>query len=172
LAKREAASPVGDREPKHPEKVIQVRAPTTGGDGLLTLAIGSLRRVFHRAPYGPGTEEGVEPTVGPPDHGPRTREGEDHIIELADYQSFLTELALRRNQGITVVQELLHAFCAQCGLEFTQDALPHLYLMGPKSSYRRRLGSAGAITNATSAGDALRAGKCPACASPKMRVAV
>jgi hypothetical protein len=91
-------------------------------------------------------------------------------IELSDYEVFLDKLCQERNQTTSVVQQNINAYCARCGAQFTDEALSHLYLMGPKSSYRQRMGDRVVLTSTSPDGNMLRAGKCPACGCAQMKI--
>ncbi len=99
-------------------------------------------------------------------------EPDEVVIPLEGYEAFLTKLAVEMNENVVKLQKRLEAFCAECGVQFTEEALSHLYLMGPRSSYRRDRGDQVAIVGGADSGDALRAGKCPACGCTELRVRV
>ncbi len=91
------------------------------------------------------------------------------IVALAEYETFLDNIEQKQNRHI---QKELKAFCKQCGSQYTQEGLSHLYLMGPNSSYRNRMGNCVIITCPTDQGDALRDGKCPDCGCEEMLIII
>lgn len=94
----------------------------------------------------------------------------DVTIELKDYQAFLEQLCIKRNQQPSEVQKSFHATCAGCGGLFTDEGLSYLAAMGPTSSYRQRMGDNVVIVNPSPAGKNLREGRCPTCGCQRMRI--
>lgn len=94
----------------------------------------------------------------------------DVTIELTNYQAFLEQLCMKRNQTPSEVQKSLYAICAGCGGIFTDEGLSYLAAMGPASSYRQRMGDNVVILNPSQTGKNLREGKCPTCGCLRMRI--
>jgi hypothetical protein len=107
--------------------------------------------------------------------GPSSKRSSDILalgerkLRLRDYEDFLDALALQTRQSNIVVADHLQASCARCGAQYTREALDYLYIMGPTSSFRRRMGNA-VLSSGDPGPAALRSGKCPACGDPGMLV--
>lgn len=96
------------------------------------------------------------------------RQAADAGLPMGEYHQFLIGLA--RELG-TANMDTIYAhhdvYCAQCGVQFTREALAHLDLFTSGE-----FGSSGfTVVGATQGGAAIRSGRCPQCGSTRMRIA-
>lgn len=90
----------------------------------------------------------------------------DTIIPMSGYGQYMFDLALKLNTQDTELINASHeAYCAQCGVQYSREALAHLHLFGPGSMF-----SSVMIVSATKEGNDLRSGRCPYCGHDKMRM--
>lgn len=91
--------------------------------------------------------------------------GSDTLVPMRDYGTYLGNLAKRLDTPNPDTLYAHHeAFCAQCGIQFTREALVHLHLFGSGDFANLT------VIGATKAGDDIRSGRCPRCGSTTMRI--
>jgi hypothetical protein len=89
----------------------------------------------------------------------------DTLVPMRDYEKYFGNLVKRLDTSDPDILYAHHeAFCAQCGIQFTREALAHLYLFGSGDFANL------AVIGATKAGNDIRAGRCPKCGSTMMRI--
>jgi hypothetical protein len=94
---------------------------------------------------------------------------EQVIIEISEYPEYWMTIAEKlKTSNINELYQKHRAYCANCGSQFTKDALQHLSMFGQGSQF----GGRGIIMGASQQGNAFRSGKCPACGHTKMRISI
>ena len=93
----------------------------------------------------------------------------EEIIPINAWGKYFTEL-VRSSKAIntTDVDALYSKFqasCANCGTQYTKEALSKLYLFGPDSMF-----GTVAIVGDSKEGTDISAGRCPNCGHSKMRI--
>jgi|GEM_PF-6947358 len=92
-----------------------------------------------------------------------------HNIKISEYSIFYNKLAdSLRTSSPDIIDSKHRAYCAQCKIKFTQEALSHLYLFGPRNDFR----GSSKIMGASREGNDIRAGRCPYCGSYNMNINV
>jgi hypothetical protein len=84
---------------------------------------------------------------------------------MRDYGKYLVNLANRLDTPNPDALYAHHdAFCAECGIQFSREALAHLHLFasGDFANFT--------VVGATKEGNDIRAGRCPKCGSTMMRI--
>lgn len=86
-------------------------------------------------------------------------------IEIILYPYFLENLSkMQKDSFIDKFYKNHRAYCAQCGSEFTKEALQFLCFLNRSSA------SSTIISNSSKQGNNWRAGKCPLCGHTKMKI--
>ena len=88
------------------------------------------------------------------------------IISMSDYSDFFNSLAKSLNTADSKIILSKHkALCANCKVQFTEEALLHLNLFGPNSNIPSMN-----VIGATQQGNDIRSGNCPFCGHTKMKI--
>ena len=90
-------------------------------------------------------------------------------IPMGKYGEFFLEFGSSlKTTDPDVVYSTHQAYCANCGVHFTKEALQHLSLFGPKSGFGSTLVAMGASRQ----GNNIRAGRCPICGHSEMKIVI